>query len=146
MDWIESPLIDDKRWYPTTHQFRRSFAVIYFNFSDSIGLDELSWFMGHANLEQTFYYAEISPDDEWIHEAELTIAKIGASLNKTINSDDTIKDIIAEARKTTKISIILEPLVIELIDKHKKKTGQQVRFRKIQEQDIFFYFTKTEGQ
>lgn len=144
MDWINTPLIEGKRWYPKTHQFRRSFAVIYFNFSDETGLDELSWFMGHSNLDQTFYYAEICPDDDWIDEAEATIARIGASLDMNINGDETIKSIINDARSKTEVTVILEPLVRKLIDKHKTKTGQQVRFHKVSGKDIFFYFTNPE--
>ncbi|WP_219702210.1 hypothetical protein [Marinomonas lutimaris] len=142
LDWIESPLINGKRWYVRTHQFRRFFAVLYFNFTDGEGLDELSWFMGHANLDQTFHYAEVAPTDEWIEEAEITIAKIGASLNKEINADDDIKEIIYEARKTSKISIIIEPLVKKLISEHKEKYQKEVRFLRIDGEGIFFYFTK----
>ncbi|GAB3535071.1 site-specific integrase [Photobacterium alginatilyticum] len=145
MDWSESPLIGNKRWYPSTHQFRRLFAVVYFNFSDQVGLDELSWFMGHSNLDQTFHYAEVSPDDEWIDEAEATIARIGASLHKFIRGDDTVRNIIDKARKSTSITTVLEPLVRRLIDEHKNKTGQEVRFHKIDGNDVFFYFINPEG-
>jgi hypothetical protein len=141
-DWSGSPLIDGKRWYVRTHQFRKFFAVLYFNFTDAEGLDELSWFMGHANLDQTFHYAEIAPTDEWIEEAEYTIAKIGASLNKEINADDDIKEIIQEARKTSKISIIIEPLVKKLISEYKEKYQKEVRFLRVNGEGVFFYFTK----
>jgi hypothetical protein len=144
MDWINSPLINGKRWYPSTHQFRRLFAVLYFNFSDQIGLDELSWFMGHSSLDQTFHYAEVSHSDEWTEEAEVTIARIGASLNKTINADNDLKIIIEKARKETNISLILEPLVRSLIDEHKEKTGKKVHFHKVDDEDVFFYFTQQE--
>ncbi|MGF1862960.1 hypothetical protein [Photobacterium profundum] len=144
MDWSESPLTGEKRWYPSTQQFRRLFAVVYFNFSDEVGLDELSWFMGHSNLDQTFHYAEISPNDEWVDEAEATIARIGASLHRFINGDYTVRNIVDKARKSTSISTVLEPLVRRLIDDHKKKTGQEVRFHKIGENEVFFYFTNTE--
>jgi hypothetical protein len=140
-DWSNSPLIEGKRWYPTTHQFRRLFAVLYFNFSDQVGLDELSWFMGHANLDQTFHYAEVAPDDEWIDEAELTIARIGASLHKSINGDQTIRELIDKARKKATITTILQALVLKMIEEHKAETGQQVRFCKIEGEDVFFYFT-----
>ncbi len=144
MDWSESPLIGGERWYPRTHQFRRAFCVIYFNFSDQLGLDELSWFVGHSNLDHTFHYAEISPDDDWIDEAEATISRIASSLKDAINGDDTIKNIVSEARKRSSVSIILEPLVRNLIEQHKNKTGQQVRFHKISGNQIFFYFTDSE--
>ncbi|CAK3493093.1 Site-specific integrase [Vibrio crassostreae] len=144
IDWSESPLIGEKRWYPSTHQFRRLFAVMYFNFSDEVGLDELSWFMGHSNLDQTFHYAEVSPDDEWIDEAEAAIARIGASLHKLINADETVRSIIDKARKSTSISAVLEPLVRRLIEKHKNKTGQEVRFYKIDKSEVFFYFINPE--
>lgn len=144
-DWTESPLINGKRWYPVTHQFRRLFAVLYFNFSDEVGLEELSWFMGHSNLDQTFHYAEIAPTEEWMEEAESTIAKIGALLHKSINGDDQVKKIVEQARKTSSVSTVLEPLVRDLIKEHKTETGQEVRFCKIDGQEVFFYFTGTEG-
>ncbi|KGJ90849.1 site-specific integrase [Colwellia psychrerythraea] len=144
-DWIESPLTNGKRWYARTHQFRRFFAVLYFNFTDGEGLDELSWFMGHANLEQTFHYAEIAPTDEWIEEAECTIAKTGAALNKHINADDAIRAIIDKARKTSKVSTVIEPLVQKLISEHKEKTKQEVHFCRIEGKDVFFYFTENKG-
>ncbi len=144
-DWIESPLTDGKRWYANTHQFRRFFAVLYFNFTDEEGLDELSWFMGHTNLDQTFHYAEVAPTDEWIEEAELTIARIGASLNKHINADDDIRAIVDEARKTSNVSIVIEQLVQKLIAEHKEQTNQEVRFCRIEGKEVFFYFTGNKG-
>ncbi len=143
-DWSESPLIDGKRWYPTTHQFRRLFAVLYFNFSDSYGLDELSWFMGHADLDQTFHYAEVSPTDEWLEEAKLTIARTAAQLHKCIYSDETIQNIVSSARQESKISTVLEPLVHSMINDHIANTGEQVRFHKINGEDVFFYFSDKE--
>ncbi|WP_421866617.1 hypothetical protein [Motiliproteus sp.] len=144
MDWINSPLTDGKRWYPRTHQFRRFFAVLYFNFSHEEGLDELSWFMGHSNLNETFHYAELAPTDEWIEEAEITIANIGASLHKKVNADESICSIVEQARKASKISTIIEPLVKKLIAEHKEKTNQSVRFCKIDGEDVFFYFSDKE--
>lgn len=144
-DWIESPLIDGKRWYSRTHQFRRFFAVLYFNLSDGKGLDELSWFLGHANLDQTFHYAEVSPTAEWIEEAERTIAKIGASLDKHIHSDEVIQAIIDKARNTSNVRTILEPLVQSLISEHKEKTQQEVRFCRIDNEEVFFYFVEKNG-
>lgn len=145
-DWCNSPLINGKRWYCTTHQFRRFFAVLYFNFSDNQGLDELSWFMGHSNLDQTFYYAEISPNDEWVEEAENTIARIGATLNKIIHGDHTIIDIVNMARKSSTIYTVIESLVHDLITEHKTRTGQVVRFYKIDNNEVFFYFKNNDGE
>ena len=145
-DWSDSPLINGKRWYPATHQFRRLFAVLYFNFSDEIGLEELSWFMGHSNLDQTFHYAEVAPTDDWIEEAESTIARIGASLHRCICGDNQVMNIIDQARETSTVSTVLEPLIHDLIEEHKKATGQQIRFCKIENEDVFFYFTEPEGQ
>tara|TARA_R110001583_G_C5668839_1_gene410510 strand:- start:6396 stop:8408 length:2013 start_codon:yes stop_codon:yes gene_type:complete len=141
-DWSESPLIDGRRWYPSNHQFRRIFAILYFNFSDEVGLEELSWFMGHSGLEQTFHYAEVSPTEEWIDEAEAAISRIGSSLNKAIHGDEVVDNIIEKARKTTSIALVLEPLIRTMIDEHKSKTGQEVRFYKIEGEEVFFYFCK----
>lgn len=139
-DWSQSPLIENKRWYPAQHQFRRLFAVLYFNFSDDNGLEELSWFMGHSSLEQTFHYAEISPSDVWLEEAEIAIARIGSSLHKQLQADDAITEIVSQARKSTEIVAVLEPLIKQMINEHKQKTGKEVRFRRIDGKDIFFYF------
>ncbi|SDK26331.1 hypothetical protein SAMN04488540_12331 [Ferrimonas sediminum] len=145
-DWSESPLIDGKRWYPSNHQFRRLFAVLYFNFSDEVGLEELSWFMGHSDLEQTFHYAEVAPTDEWIDEAEAAIARAGALLNKVIHGDDIVNDIVNKARKVTSICLVLEPLIRTMISEHKSQTGQEVRFYKIEGKEVFFYFCKPEEE
>jgi len=139
-DWSQSPLIDNKRWYPAQHQFRRLFAVLYFNFSDNNGLEELSWFMGHSSLEQTFHYAEISPSDEWLEEAEIAIARIGSSLHKQLQADDAITEIVSQAKKSTETVAILEPLIKQMINEHKQKTGKEVRFRRVDGKEIFFYF------
>ncbi|MFS2263313.1 hypothetical protein [Vibrio vulnificus] len=145
-DWSESPLINGRRWYPSTHQYRKLFAVLYFNFSEQEGLEELSWFMGHSSLEQTFHYAEISPSDEWIEEAESCIARRGAILNQNINSDSTIKKIINQAREKSTVALILEPLIQTMINDHKKETGEEVRFYKIEGEDVFFYFHDPKGE
>lgn len=145
-DWSQSPLIDNKRWYPSSHQFRRLFAVLYFNFSDDQGLEELSWFMGHSSLEQTYHYAEILPNDDWIEEAEITIAKIGATLSKFILADKAITKLVNKARKSSETILVLEPLIRKLIDDHKLKTGEEVRFKKIDGNDIFFYFCTPGGK
>ncbi len=145
-DWIQSPLIDNKRWYPAPHQFRRLFAVLYFNFSDDTGLEELSWFMGHSSLEQTFHYAEIAPDDIWLEEAEISIAKVGASLHKQLNADTKITEIVNQAKESSDTVIILEPLIKQMITEHKQKTGEEVRFKRIDEENIFFYFCTPGGE
>lgn len=145
-DWSGSPVINGKRWYPSTHQFRRLFAVLYFNFTDQLGLEELSWFMGHANMDQTFHYAEVSPTDEWLEEAELTIAKIGARLKSTIYGDDIVQNIVHKARQSRNVVTVLEDLVIDMIHEHKAKTGEEVRFRRIDGKNVFFYFTNRNEQ
>ncbi|MBE4464862.1 hypothetical protein HJ014_09205 [Vibrio parahaemolyticus] len=140
MDWSQSPLINNKRWYPRTHQYRKMFAVLYFHFSDQTGLEELCWFMGHSNLDQTFYYAEVLPNSEWMEEAEAEIARIGGDLRKHILADQNVHQIINEARSKAKTSVILEPLVRQLINEHKETTGQEIRFKKIEGNSVFFYF------
>ncbi len=143
-DWSQSRITDGKRWYPKPHQFRRFFAVLYFNFTQDSGLDELSWFMGHADLDQTFHYAEVSPTDEWVDEAEVTISKIASSIHRSINADETVSKIVNEARKASNVATVIEPLVRKLINEHKVKSDQQVRFFKIDGNEVFFYFTDDE--
>ncbi|SON49300.1 protein of unknown function [Vibrio tapetis subsp. tapetis] len=55
-----------------------------------------------------------------------------------------MRSIVDKARKSTSISAVLEPLVRRLIEKHKNKTGQVVRFYKIDKSEVFFYFINPE--
>ena len=94
--------------------------------------------MGHSSLEQTFHYAEISPSDEWLEEAEIAIARIGSSLHKQLEADDAITEIVRQAKKSTETVAVLEPLIKQMINEHKQNTGEEVRFRRIDGKDIFF--------
>lgn len=141
LDWCESPLIDGKRWYFSSHQLRRLFAILYFNMSGDAGLEELSWFLGHESLDMTFHYAEIDPSDDWIDEAIKTIATIGASLERTLKADPAISAVIESARSTG-VTLALESVIESAIRDHIEKTGDEVRFRRIENRDIFFYFAK----
>lgn len=140
-DYIESPLINGKRWYPATHQFRKFLAVLYFNMSNNQGLEELSWMLGHSGLEQTFHYAELDPDSDWEAEAEHTIAQI-ASSSRQIHADEQVTAIVNKARSYSQVNIVIEQMVTSLIKHHKNKTGQAVRFVTLEDKNIFFYFEK----
>ena len=73
-------------------------------------------------------------------EAEAEIARIGGDLRKHILADQNVHQIINEARSKAKTSVILEPLVRQLIKEHKETTGQEIRFKKIEGNSVFFYF------
>lgn len=143
-DWTETPLTDGRRWYLATHQLRRLFAVVYFNMSKSTGLEELSWFLGHTSLDMTFHYAEISPTEEWTNEAISTIARIAKSLRSALHADDVIAQIVDEslAAAKTQVSLTIEALVEEAIRAHTKATGERVCFKRINNEAVFFYFSK----
>lgn len=141
LDWSQSPLIGDKRWYIAPHQLRRLFAVLYFNTSGGNGLDELSWFLGHENLDVTFHYAEINPSDEWIQEAVMAISRIATTLRRTLHADGQLTELVASSL-TARISLEPEQLVERAIREHMRVTGDTVRFRRISDSNVFFYFSK----
>ena len=56
-DYFELPLNDaGERYYPGTHQLRRFFAIVFFWVEGFGGLETLSWFLGHTNIENIWNY------------------------------------------------------------------------------------------
>jgi hypothetical protein len=145
-DWSAVPLSEGKRWYATEHQFRRLFAILYFNLSNEEGIEELSWFLGHGSLEMTFGYAEINPSSEWMDEAAISISKRATSINENLNADKTINKIIKVAKeKTLKLNLQLEDVVYQAINERINKTGEEVHFKRSNDKNIYFYFTEGTG-
>ncbi|MFT4849962.1 MAG: hypothetical protein ACI83B_002511, partial [Sediminicola sp.] len=142
-DWSGVPLIDEKRWYATEHQFRRLFAILYFSLTNEEGIEELSWFLGHENLEMTFGYAEIHPSSEWMDEAIISIAKRAVKINENLNVDKAISNIVELAKeKSIKLNLQLEDVVYHAINERIKKTGEEVHFKRCDDKTIYFYFTE----
>jgi len=142
-DWSGVPLIDGKRWYATEHQFRRLFAILYFSLTNEEGIEELSWFLGHENLEMTFGYAEIHPSSEWMDEAIISIAKRAVKINENLNVDKTINNIVELAKeKSLKLNLQLEDIVYHAINERIKNTGEEVHFKRCDDKTIYFYFTE----
>jgi len=145
-DWSEVPVLDGKRWYATEHQFRRLFAILYFNLTNEEGIEELSWFMGHENLDMTFGYAEMNPSSEWMDEAAISISKRATNINENLNADKTINKIIKVAKeKALKLNLQLEDLVYQAINERINKTGEEVHFKRSNDKNIYFYFTEGTG-
>ncbi len=141
-DWSEIPLINGRRWYPSEHQFRRLFAVLYFNLTNENGIEELSWFLGHENLDMTFHYAEQNPTDEWMDEAIITISKRAASINKNLKIDSEIEKVINQARdESIRLNLQLESVIYQAINDRIKQTGEEVHFERVDNNEIYFYFT-----
>ncbi|WP_105181575.1 hypothetical protein [Pseudoalteromonas sp. T1lg21] len=141
-DWTDVPLIEGKRWYVNDHQFRRLFAVLYFNLTDETGIEELAWFLGHEDLEMAFHYAEVDPSSEWIDEAIISISKRATSINRNLNADKEIAKIIEVSKeKSLKLNLQLEGVIYEAINERIKTTGEKVHFKRVDDKDIYFYFS-----
>ncbi len=56
LDYIETPLIDNKRLYIRQHQLRRFFAMSFFWGSGFGSLDTLRWFLGHTDVKHVYNY------------------------------------------------------------------------------------------
>lgn len=141
-DWTGVPLIDGKRWYVSDHQFRRLFAILYFNLTDETGIEELAWFLGHEDLEMAFHYAEVDPSNEWIDEAIISISKRATSINKNLNADKEIAKIIEVSKeKSLKLNLQLEGVIYEAINERTKTTGEKVHFKRVDDKDVYFYFS-----
>lgn len=55
-DYIEAPVIDNKRLYIRQHQLRRFFAMSFFWGSGYGSLDTLRWFLGHTDVKHVYNY------------------------------------------------------------------------------------------
>lgn len=55
-DYIETPVVDGKRYYLRQHLLRRFFAMMFFWTHSFGGLETLRWFFGHRDVEQIYRY------------------------------------------------------------------------------------------
>lgn len=141
-DWCQVPLIEGKRWYITTHQLRRLFAILYFNLTDETGIDELSWMLGHDALETTFGYAEVD-DDVWFEEAIRCIAERAKHLHSNIVLSDDVEDAIKNHNEVEiDVNLQLETQIYQAINERIKETGETLHFKKNENNKIYFYFSK----
>ncbi|MBE0362451.1 hypothetical protein PULV_a3089 [Pseudoalteromonas ulvae UL12] len=141
-DWCQVPLIEGKRWYITTHQLRRLFAILYFNLTDETGIDELSWMLGHDALETTFGYAEVD-DDVWFEEAIRCIAERAKHFHSNIVLSDDVKDAIkSHSEVEIDVNLQLETQIYQAINERIKETGESLHFKKNENNKIYFYFSK----
>jgi len=61
-DYIETPLLDGKRYYIRQHMLRRFFAMLFFWTHSFGGLETLRWFLGHSDVEHIYrYISESTP-------------------------------------------------------------------------------------
>lgn len=63
-DYIEAPVIDEKRLYVRQHQLRRFFAMSFFWGSGIGSLDTLRWFLGHTDVKHVYNYITESVSGE----------------------------------------------------------------------------------
>ncbi|WP_166370282.1 hypothetical protein [Psychromonas sp. SA13A] len=142
-DWCETPLSSDERWYCTPHQLRRIFAVLYFNLTNECGIEELAWMLGQDSLKVTFSYAEVSPDEHWLDLAKVHLVNQANALLSSIETDRELKEIIDTSKKTSiKLNLQLEDVVYEAINKRIADTGEEVHFKKLANNNIYFYFSE----
>lgn len=141
-DWCQVPLIEGKRWYITTHQLRRLFAILYFNLTNETGIDELSWMLGHDALETTFGYAEVD-DDVWFEEAIRCIAERAKHFHSNIVLSDDVKNAIkSHSEVEIVVNLQLETQIYQAINERTKETGETLHFKKNENNKIYFYFSK----
>ncbi|WP_316677852.1 hypothetical protein [uncultured Tolumonas sp.] len=141
-DWCECPVHDDKRWYCKSHQLRRTFSVLYFNVTDNAGLEELAWQLGNTSLEVSFGYAEIHPDEEWLEEAKKFLAIHAKTIIENNMSSEELIDLIKESESVSlKINLQLERVVYNAINKRIAETGEEVHFKRLDNGNIYFYFS-----
>lgn len=63
-DYIEAPVIGNKRLYIRQHQLRRFFALSFFWGSGFGSLDTLRWFLGHTDIKHVYHYITESVSGE----------------------------------------------------------------------------------
>ncbi len=138
-DWIEVPLIDQKRWYARPHQFRRFFAAFFFYLSEGTDIEPLRWMMGHIEPSVTLYYADISTQVDWERETiEFLTAFLEGHLGKDALVDDDLEEDLSECSLQVKLGdhALLAEHLREL------SSHRHIKLKILNDQKIYIYASK----
>jgi hypothetical protein len=102
IDYIETPLVNEKRMYIRQHQLRRFFAMSFFWGSGFGGMDTLRWFMGHTDSQHLYHYISESTSGEVLRSTKAQYAA------EHIDNYEELESFIKERYNTENINLIEE--------------------------------------
>lgn len=138
-DWIEVPIIDQKRWYVRQHQFRRFFAAFYFYLSEGTDIETLRWMMGHIEPSETLYYANITNEPGWeLDTLEFLVDFIEGRVGKDVLVDDDLENELS--KKSLKVKLGDASLLREHL--RGLVNHRQVKIKILNDNKIFLYGSK----
>lgn len=109
-DYIEAPLIDNKRLYIRQHQLRRFFAMSFFWGSGFGSLDTLRWFLGHTDVKHVYNYITESVSGSVLNSVK------SQYIAENIHSYDNLLDLIKNKYHTESLDILDTSTLTEYIN------------------------------
>lgn len=109
-DYIEAPLIDNKRLYIRQHQLRRFFAMSFFWGSGFGSLDTLRWFLGHTDVKHVYNYITESVSGSVLNSVK------SQYIAENIYSYDNLLDLIKNKYHTQNLGILDTNTLTEYIN------------------------------
>ncbi|MDI6976229.1 hypothetical protein [Serratia sp. Se-RSBMAAmG] len=115
-DYIEAPLIDNKRLYIRQHQLRRFFAMSFFWGSGYGSLNTLRWFLGHTDVKHVYNYITESVSGSVLNNVK------SQYIAENIHEYDNLFELIKSKYHTENISLLdtntLTEYINELLDQN----------------------------
>lgn len=115
-DYIEAPVIDNKRLYVRQHQLRRFFAMSFFWGSGYGSLDTLRWFLGHTDVKHVYNYITESVSGSVLNNVK------SQYIAENIHEYDSLFELIKSKYHTENISLLdantLAEYINEMLDQN----------------------------
>lgn len=115
-DYIEAPVIDNKRLYIRQHQLRRFFAMSFFWGSGYGSLDTLRWFLGHTDVKHVYNYITESVSGSVLNNVK------SQYIAENIHEYDSLFELIKSKYHTENISLLdantLTEYINEMLDQN----------------------------
>jgi integrase len=135
-DFIELPLVDNRRWYFKAHEFRRFFAITFFWQFKHANLSALSWMLGHINPEHTYHYIK-----ECVGGSEMNAVEASYTAEQVRDSGNCssglvlLKEMALKHFGTSKVELIETDDLEEYFEELLEKNVYQVRPHSIETDD-----------
>lgn len=115
-DYIEAPVIDNKRLYIRQHQLRRFFSMSFFWGSGYGSLDTLRWFLGHTDVKHVYNYITESVSGSVLNNVK------SQYIAENIHEYDSLFEFIKSKYHTENISLLdantLTEYINEMLDQN----------------------------
>lgn len=109
-DYLEAPVINEKRMYIRQHQLRRFFAMAFFWKGGFGSLDTLRWFLSHTDVSHVYNYITETVPGEVLKEVKAQYVA------ENINEYDMLKKLIIKKFKTENFDLLDTQTLTEYVE------------------------------